>query len=114
MDHTLAPPERRRAARFDAAVLQEFCATLRPGNVVFLVNLSAGGALVHSRRSLRPGARMHLQISGGPQVVRIGAHVMRCGVAALSAADGVVYVGALQFDSHCDLPWPDRAPAGAA
>jgi hypothetical protein len=24
------------------------------------------------------------------------------------SADGVVYVGALKFDTPCDLPWPER------
>jgi hypothetical protein len=33
--------------------------------------------------------------------------VLRCGVAVFSA-DGVLYVGALKFDTPCDLPWPER------
>jgi hypothetical protein len=111
MDRALAgePEERRRAARFEASLLSQFSATLRPGIVVLLVNLGAGGALVHSRRSLRPGARVHLQLTAGARVYGLGAHVTRCGVAALDAADGVVYVGALKFDSQCDLPWAARA-----
>jgi hypothetical protein len=97
--------DRRLAARFEAPLLARFRARLRPGNDVALVNLASGGALVHSRRSLRPGARIHLQITGGIHVVRIAAQVTRCGVAVLSASDGVLYAGALQFDGHCELPW---------
>ena len=49
----------------------------------------------------------HIQIAGGPRVVRLSGLVLRCGVAGISA-DGVVYVGALKFDTPCDLPWPER------
>jgi hypothetical protein len=100
--------DRRRAARFDAPLLVHLKATLRPGNAVALVNLAVGGALVHSTRPLRPGSRIHVQITGGTHIVRVSAHVLRCGVAGLSAEDGVVYLGALKFDGHCDLPWAER------
>ena len=96
--------DRRCAARFDSGLIGRLRATLRPGNVVVLRNLGSGGALVHSARPLRPGAHVHIQIAGATEVVRIGARVLRCGVAALSA-DGTVYLGALQFDSPCELPW---------
>jgi hypothetical protein len=83
-------------------------ATVRPGNPIALVNLALGGALVHSTRPLRPGARIHMHITGGTHVVRAAGHVLRCGVARLSA-DGVVYVGALKFDNHCSLPWAEHS-----
>jgi hypothetical protein len=100
--------DRRLAARFEAPLLAHLSATVRPGNAVRLVNLAEGGALVHSRRPLPPGARIHLQILGGARPVRISGQVLRCGVASLSAADGALYLGALQFDSACELPWPGR------
>ena len=87
-------------------MLSRLRATLRPGNVVALQNLGSGGALVHSTRPLRPGARIHIQIAGATAVVSTGARVLRCGVAALSA-DGTVYLGALKFDSPCDVPWAE-------
>ena len=106
-----AVDDRRGAARFSAPLLSHLHATLRPGNAVLLVNLAAGGALVHSRRPLPPGVRVHVQIVGGPHAVRIAARVLRCGVASLSAADGAMYAGALSFDKPCELPWP-RARRG--
>jgi hypothetical protein len=106
MDRAL--DDRRREARFEAALLVHLRATLRPGNLIALVNLAAGGALVHSMRPLRPGARIHMHITGGTHVVRAAGHVLRCGVARLSA-DGVVYVGALKFDGHCGLPWTENS-----
>ena len=97
--------DRRRAARFDGLLLGHLRATLRPGNAVALMNLASGGALVHSTRPLRPGARIHVQIASGPHIVRVAGRVLRCGVAALSADRGVSYSGALMFDSPCELPW---------
>ena len=85
--------------------------TLRPGNSVVLVNLAAGGALVQSRRPLRPGARIHVQITGGTHIVRVGGHVLRCMVESVSA-DEVTYLGALEFDTLCDLPWAERRITG--
>ena len=99
--------DRRQDARFEAPLLTHLRVTLRPGHAVTLVNLACTGALVHSPRPLRPGRSVHIQIAGGPRVVRIAGLVLRCGVAGISA-DGVVYVGALKFDTPCDLPWPER------
>jgi hypothetical protein len=109
----VAVDERRHAARFEAHLLAHLRTTLRPGNAVALVNLAVGGALVHSARPLRPGSRVHVQITGGTHIVRMSAHVLRCGVAGLNAEDGVVYIGALKFDSACDLPWADRRQKGS-
>jgi hypothetical protein len=105
MDRALE--DRRQDARFEAPLLTHLKVTLRPGNAVTLVNLATTGALVHSVRPLRPGTAIHVQIVGGPRIVRLAGLVLRCGVAVISA-DGIVYVGALKFDTPCDLPWPDR------
>ena len=105
MGHALS--DRRHSSRFEAPLLCHLRATLRPGNVVALVNLGAGGALVRSPRPLRPGIRIHMQIRGSSRTVRVIGHVLRCGVGSLSAADGVTYVGALRFDSPFDVPWGD-------
>jgi hypothetical protein len=104
MDFALS--DRRHSSRFEAPMVQHLRATLRPGNVVTLVNLGEGGALVRSPRPLRPGIRIHIQIRGPSRTVRAIGQVLRCGVASLSA-DGVTYVGALRFDSPFDVPWGD-------
>jgi hypothetical protein len=107
-----AVSDRRKMARFDAGLLDHLKATVRPGNAVALVNLAAGGALVQSRRPLRPGVRIHFQITGGTHIVRVGGHVVRCMLASISA-DEVTYLGAVEFDTLCDLPWAERRPADA-
>jgi hypothetical protein len=98
--------DRRESARFTFPLLEHLRMTMTPGNVVELKNLGAGGALVHSKRALLPGTRVHVQIAGGTHRLRLGGEVLRCGVAALGA-DGVTYLGAVRFDSLCDLPWRD-------
>lgn len=108
-----AVSDRRKAARFEADLLDHLKATVRPGNVVGLVNLAAGGALVQSRRPLRPGIRIHVQITGGTHIVRVGGHVLRCMVASVSA-DAVIYLGAVEFDTLCDLAWAERRFAADA
>ena len=105
MGHPLE--DRRTSARFGAPLLEHLRATLRPGNAVLLVNLARGGALVHSKRPLPPGGRVHLQITGGSQPVRISGLVLRCSVASLCAREGALYSGALRFDSPCEVPWGD-------
>jgi len=107
--------DRRESARFGFPLLDHLHMTMRPGNVVFLKNLAAGGALVHSKRPLVPGTRVHLQIAGGTHSLRIGGQILRCGVAAIGV-EGVTYLGAVRFDSLCDLPWEEwlRARPGRA
>ena len=102
MDHALT--DRRRHARFGAPLIAQIKATLRPGNAAALVNLSVGGALVHSERPLRPGSRVHVHLGSAVANARVAAQILRCGVAAIGP-DGVTYAGALQFDTPCELPW---------
>ncbi len=107
----IALDDRRESARFGFPLLEHLRMTMRPGNIVILKNLAAGGALVHSRRRLLPGARVHLQIAGGTHRLRLGGQILRCGVAALGL-DGVIYLGAVRFDGLCDLPWHEWLRAG--
>jgi hypothetical protein len=86
--------------------------TIRPGNIVLLVNVGAGGALVHSVRPLRPGSRIHVHIAAGEKTRHLVAVVQRCGVAVIGGANGVTYAGALAFDNACDLPWESRTRPG--
>ena len=104
MDYTVIA-ERRSDARFGGAVLGSVSATLRPGCMVALIDLSAGGALVEARRPLRPGARVQLQFHRGPRRLAIAGEVLRCAVWALDADGGIVYRGALQFDARCEALW---------
>jgi hypothetical protein len=104
--------ERRHVARFVTPVIDGISVTLRPGNQVELVDLCARGARIHSRRPLRPGARVHLQLISSARTVRLGADVLRCTVALIESNGGVVYCGALKFDHRCELPWEDRTQGG--
>ncbi len=107
-----AVADRRQHARFDGPLLLHLRTTIRPGNIVSVVNIGAGGALVHSARPLRPGSRIHVHIAAGEKTQRVGAVVQRCGVAAIGGLKGVTYAGALTFDDACDLPWESRTPRG--
>jgi hypothetical protein len=102
--------ERRRDARVRHAWLRGVRGTLRPGCHVALVDLSAGGALVQAGRPLRPGARVHLQLTTGARSTAVAAHVLRCAVWALDPTGGVTYQGALRFEHRCDWSSLDDAP----
>lgn len=103
MDHTLT--ELRGDARFALPPRVELRANLRPGCVVLLVNVSAGGALVQAARPLRPGARVQLRVITPSRLVSIAATVLRCEVWSLVATDGVIYRGALRFDQRVEWAW---------
>ena len=77
--------------------------TLRPGCRVQIVDASPGGALVHVERPLRPGGRVHMQVTTTSGTVTVTARVLRCAVWTLHPQDGVTYRGALQFDDRCEL-----------
>ena len=78
-------------------------ATLRPGCVVHVVDLSAGGALVQGARPLRPGARLHFHLVLRELSFGLLAQVLRCAVWTLDSREGVTYRGALQFEQRCDV-----------
>lgn len=99
--------DRRTDARFEPPVRAEARATLRPGCAVRLVDVSAGGALVEAPRPLRPGARVHLQVTTTSRRFAIAAQVLRCMVWSLDPLDGVTYRGALKFDHRIDWCWAD-------
>jgi hypothetical protein len=101
VDHPVI--DRRRDARFGRDAVPDVRATLRPGCVVAIVNLSAGGALVEAPRPLRPGGRVQVQLVTGRDTISINAHILRCAVWALHPEDGVVYRGALRFEQPCGL-----------
>jgi hypothetical protein len=105
--------DRRHDARFARPLPGLARATLRPGCLVALVDLSASGALVQGTRPLRPGARVHLQVVMDVRTFSLAAHVLRCAVWSLDPNDGITYRGALKFEHRCDLFWEPAAPHGS-
>jgi PilZ domain len=94
--------DRRRDPRFPPALLHPVRATLRPGCMVAIVNLSVTGALLEAARPLRPGARVHLQLITELRTLILPALVLRCVVWSLRDASGVKYRGALRFEQRSD------------
>jgi hypothetical protein len=97
--------DRRSDARYCWPAEEISQATLRPGCVVSVVDLSVGGALVQSSRPLRPGARLHFHLVLRQRRFGLIARVLRCAVWAIDSAQGVAYRGALQFEEPCELFW---------
>ena len=92
--------ERRAEPRLAAATLQIERATLRPGCLVAVLDLSATGAQVQSERPLRPGSRIHVRLAARNSSLAVAADVVRCSVWILQA-DVVIYRGALRFEEVC-------------
>jgi hypothetical protein len=80
-------------------------ATLRPGCVVVLLDVSSRGALVQAARPMRPGARVHLQVLTPVRRFSMVATVLRCMVWSLVGNDGVIYRGAIRFDHPVEWAW---------
>jgi hypothetical protein len=99
--------ERREDARFLPPPRLELRATLRPGTLVMLVDISARGALVQAARPLRPGARVHLQVITPGRRFLLVASVLRCMVWSLVGEDGVIYRAAVRFDQRVEWAWAE-------
>ena len=106
--------DRRHDTRFLPPLLRLTRATLRPGHAVSLIDLSAGGALIQGPRQLRPGGRVHLQVSTDARTFSLNGHVLRCAVWALDAHAGITYRGAVKFEHRCELFWEGGTLAGSA
>jgi hypothetical protein len=100
--------ERRTEPRLAGAALQIERATLRPGCLVAVLDLSATGAQVQSERPLRPGSRIHVRIAARGGALAVAADVVRCSVWILQA-DAVIYRGALRFEEACAAFWEEQA-----
>jgi hypothetical protein len=105
--------DRRLEARFPVPDEGAARATLRPGCVVSLIDVSGGGALVEGPKPLRPGARVHLQVTTASRTFAIEAQVMRCAVWILDPFDGVRYRGALRFDRRIEWSWGTSSRVGS-
>lgn len=77
-------------------------ATLRPGCIVSLVDLSASGVLIQGERPLRPGARVYLQLVTASRTFTLAALVVRCVVWTLDRSSGATYRGALRFEQRVE------------
>jgi hypothetical protein len=95
--------DRRRDPRYIWSPADITQATLRPGCVVHVVDLGAGGALVQAARPLRPGAQLHFHLVVRRQRFSLSARVLRCEVWALDSRVGVTYRGALQFEERLEF-----------
>jgi hypothetical protein len=97
--------ERREDARFPLPARLDVRATLRPGTLVVLLDVSSRGALIQAARPLRPGARVHLQVLTSSRRFVMVATVLRCMVWSLIGTDGVIYRGAMRFDQPVEWAW---------
>ncbi len=104
--------DRRCDPRYDWSPEDVSQATLRPGCVVHVVDLSAGGALVQATRPLRPGARLHFHLVLRHRSFGLVAHVLRCAVWTLDSREGITYRGALQFEERCEF-WETGTQIGS-
>lgn len=97
--------ERRRDPRRLAADLTWLRAvSLRPGLEALLVDISPGGALVETTIRLRPGMKTVLRLSTTESELRASGEFVRAWVTAILPDRGLVYRGAVRFDSPMDLP----------
>jgi len=79
-------------------------ARVRPGHVVTLVDVSAGGALVEAEHRLLPGSSVEIQVESENRSACLRGRVVRCAVVRVRP-DSVSYRGAIAFDRY--LPWFD-------
>jgi hypothetical protein len=95
----MSVPERRREPRVVARGVR---GRVRPGHLLTLVNVSAGGALVEASCQLRPGARIVVHLESDDDRRLVHASVMRCTVATIDPQSGITYRAALSFTERCD------------
>lgn len=102
MASVVAPAiERRRELRCAGAGSRwQAHAVLRPGQAVFVVNISSRAALVESGVRLRPGAHTEIQLTGAECRLSIRGRLDRCYVAALNP---IRFRGLLVFDQRIEL-----------
>jgi PilZ domain-containing protein len=77
-------------------------ARVRPGHLVTVIDVSAGGVCVETDRRLLPGSCVELHVESENRRACLRGRVVRCAVAAVRAAS-ISYRGAIAFDRH--LPW---------
>jgi hypothetical protein len=106
--------DRRRDVRYDSSPEDITRATLRPGCLVRVLDVSASGALVQADRPLRPGARLHFQLVIGQREFGLIARVVRCAVWMLDSHEGIRYRGALEFEERFHWLWETETLSGSS
>ena len=107
--------ERRVSPRVPAPGIEGMeRARLRPGRTAYIVDLSAGGALIETDWRLLPGMRVEMQLGEPVTLFRVAGRILRCHVTLLDR-ERIRYRGALMFDELLPFgelltPWVDRNP----
>ncbi len=104
--------ERRRHARVSAEQASWRTLRLRTGDVLSVVDLAPGGALVEASRRLFPGTMVVFQVSTPEGTLTRRAMIARCAVHALRGESGVRYRAALSFGDDQER-WPDQRQCDA-
>lgn len=96
--------ERRRTPRRSGAALAWVREVrLQPRLEATLIDLSEEGAVVETSKSLRPGTRAGLHLTGDHGGWHASGRVARSWVASVVPEHGVRYRGAVVFDRRVDL-----------
>lgn len=90
---------RRRSRGHDHGIVRT---RIRPGVVVTLIDVSAGGMLVEGEHRLLPGSCVELQVESESRKACLRGRVLRCAVVRVRP-DSISYRGAIVFDRS--LPW---------
>jgi hypothetical protein len=77
-------------------------ARVRPGHLVTVIDVSAGGVCVETDRRLLPGSCVELHMESETRRACLRGSVVRCAVSRVQPA-AISYRGAIAFDRH--LPW---------
>lgn len=89
--------DRRRHARVPPDQSEWRHLRLRTGDVLTIVDISAGGALVETPRRLLPGVTLVVHMTSADRALTLDARVVRCWLCALDPGGCVRYRGALEF-----------------
>lgn len=101
-----AAPERRVAARTTADELPwPLTCRITPGREVRVLNLSASGVLVESRRALAPGriVTLHLHAPARRVALTLTGLIVRSSMTDVDRERGAMFVSAIAFERRCDL-----------
>jgi hypothetical protein len=88
--------DRRRFPRW-AVIDGRTRVSILPGVDVRILNVSAGGVLVHAAQRLLPGTQVDLQLQSTGRRWALKGQIVRCHVSALPTHEHVRYRAAIQF-----------------
>lgn len=93
--------DRRHSRRTGVGEHGIVSARVRPGHLVVVIDISAGGVLIEVSQRLLPGSAVDLQLNTAHRRTALRGRVLRCAVTRLHPAS-VSYRAAIVFDR----PWP--------